>query len=92
MKKHRLIAIMLALLLTLLIVHNALAMSSTNYKIDWILAANGGGGGTATSTNYAARFTVGQAAIGTMNSASYHGTLGYWHVIFSQTYLPLILR
>ena len=92
MKKHRFAAVILALLLTLLIVHSALAMSSANYKIEWILAGNGGGGSATTSTHYVARFTVGQNAIGAATTPTYRGTLGYWHVIFSQTYLPIILR
>ncbi|MBI5028979.1 MAG: hypothetical protein HZB51_00530 [Chloroflexi bacterium] len=92
MKKHRFIAVMLALLLTLVIAHSALAMSSTNYKIEWILAGNASSGGVVTSTNYAARVTIGQNATGNVTGPTYRGTLGYWHVIFSQTYLPIILR
>ncbi len=92
MKKQRLVAITVALLLTFLIAHNALAMSSTNYRVEWLMAGTGGGGGAVTSTNYAVRFTVGQPSTGSITSPSYQGTLGYWHIIFARTYLPLIMR
>lgn len=92
MKKYQLVAIAVALLLTLVLVHNAFAMSSTNYRIDWLIAGTGNGGGAVSSTNYAARFTVGQNVIGTETSPTYRVTLGYWHAMVNQTFLPLIMR
>jgi hypothetical protein len=93
MKKHRWVAIAVALLLTFLIINHALAMSSANYRIEWLMAGTGGGGGAVSSTNYAARITVGQNTIGAMTSTNYRSTLGYWYgVVLDRTFLPLIMR
>ena len=92
MNKRSLIALAIASLLALWLVHNALAMSSTNYRIDWMIAGTANGGGAASSTNYAARVTVGQGFTGAMTSPAYRTNLGYWYILFPKTYLPLILR
>ena len=79
--------------LLLLVAGNALAMSSTNYRLDWFTPLTGGGGGL-TSASYAANVTVGQTAIGEASSASYGTGLGFWYGMLDwfRVYLPLILR
>jgi hypothetical protein len=86
----------LLLLITLsciLLTGKALAMDSTNYRLDWFTPLNGSGG-AADSTNYAISFTVGQTTAGASDSVSYKGCLGYWcetDVAF-KIYLPLVLK
>ncbi|MBU0496255.1 MAG: hypothetical protein KKB13_30745, partial [Chloroflexi bacterium] len=62
--KTKLMAGVGVLFILLLLASNALAMRSTNYWLDWYTPLTGGGGGPASSTNYAVNFTVGQSAIG----------------------------
>jgi hypothetical protein len=77
-----------------LLAGSALAMSSTNYRLDWFTPLTSGGGGTASSTNYAINLTIGQAAIGASSSANYAVGLGYWYgaAVGYKVYLPLVLR
>lgn len=77
-----------------LLAGSALAMSSDNYRLDWFTPLTSGGGGAASSTNYAVYFTVGQSAIGASASTSYGGCLGYWceTAVEDSIYLPLVLR
>lgn len=87
--------ILLALLIIFLLsTSSALAMSSANYKLDWFVPLTGGGGGPASSANYAVNFTVGQSAIGASASANYGIGLGYWYGVITEgrIYLPLIMR
>ena len=87
-------ALLLALVVLLLLAGRVLAMSSTNYRLDWFTPLTGGGGGAANSANYAVNFTVGQSARGTSSSTNYAGCLGYWcgaEVEYS-VYLPIILK
>jgi hypothetical protein len=85
--------ILLALLIFFLLTSSALAMSSTNYKLDWFVPLTGGGGGPAASANYAVNFTVGQTAIGAPTSTNYGVGLGYWYgVMIRNIFLPLIMR
>ena len=94
MNKRTLIAVAGAVLCALLLAGVAVAMSSDNYWLDWFTPLTSGGGGPASSTNYAVNLTVGQTAIGTSSSTNHGGCLGYWcggvggHRIF----LPLVLR
>jgi len=91
----RMLIVLLCLLCGLLLAGRALAMSSTNYRLDWFTPLTGGGGGPAGSTNYAVNFTVGQSAIGASTSTNYRGCLGYWcGAVAAQyrVYLPLVLR
>jgi hypothetical protein len=91
--KRKTIAL-LAVLLCILLTGSALAMSSTNYRLDWFTPLTSGGGGAASSTNYAINLTVGQAAIGGSSSANYAVGLGYWYgvAVGYKVYLPLVLR
>jgi hypothetical protein len=85
-------AILLALAVFLLVAGSALAMVSTNYRLDWYVPLTGGGG-PAVSTNYHANFTVGQTAIGASTSTDYRACLGFWCArFFREVYLPTIMR
>lgn len=85
--------VLLAALSCILLTGKALAMDSTNYRLDWFTPLTGGGG-AASSTSYAISFTVGQTVIGTSDSASYAGCLGYWCSTAAEhkIYLPLVLK
>ena len=87
--------ILLALLIIfLLLTSSALAMSSTNYKLDWFVPLTGSGGSEMSSTNYKAYVTVGQTAIGASASTNYGACLGYWcgQLSGGRLHLPLIMR
>jgi hypothetical protein len=92
MKRASTYLIILALLL--LGTGSALAMTSPNFHLDWFVPMTGGGGGQASSTHYAANFTVGQTVIGTSASQHYGTRLGYWQkVLFDLlNFLPFIVR
>jgi hypothetical protein len=94
MKTKPLVAILIVLALVLLVAGSALAMSSTNYRLDWYVTLSGGGGGPSSSTSYAANFTVGQVAAGASSSTNYEAGLGYWYGAGGQyaVFLPLVLR
>ncbi len=93
MKRKSLITLLIVLLSGLLLVQIAVAMASTNYRLDWSTALTGGGG-SASSTHYAINFTVGQSVIGASTSTSYKAGLGYWHGAAGgyRIYLPLIMK
>lgn len=67
----------LTLILFLLLVGSALAMSSSNYRLDWFTPLAGGGGGAARSASYTAHLTVGQMSSTALSSANYGGCIGY---------------
>jgi hypothetical protein len=91
MDKQKLLIGAAGLLVALLLAGVVLAQSSPSFDLSWHVL--GGGGGRADSTHYAMNGTVGQAAVGFSDSASYGMQGGYWqnwpghHV-----YLPLIVR
>ncbi len=92
--KRKLLILLLTLLLSgLLLAQIAVAMSSTNYRLDWSTALTGGGG-AASSTHYAINFTVGQVAIGVSTSTHYGSSLGYWYGTTGgyKIFLPLIMK
>jgi hypothetical protein len=78
----------------LLMTGNALAMSSTNYRLDWYTPLTSGGGGGGASSNYSANFTIGQSAIGQGASTNYSAGLGFWYGLLEWYWvrLPLVLR
>jgi hypothetical protein len=90
----RRVAVLLALIAILILAGSAIAMSSTNYRLDWFIPMTGGGGGLASSANYAVNVTVGQSVIGASSSTNYQDGLGYWYRGTGPyyLYLPLILR
>ena len=85
-------AILSGLIVALLVVSSALAMSSPNFRLDWNVGSSGGG--PASSTTYQANITIGQTATGASTSASYAAELGYWSAFpfESEAYLPLIAK
>jgi hypothetical protein len=85
--------ILLMLIALLLIAGSALAMSSTNYRLDWFAPLTSSGG-PATSAHYAGSFSVGQSVIGYADSAGYTAGLGYWYGAAGgyKIYLPLVLK
>ena len=95
MSKQVVTALVAGFLCSLLLVGSILAMSSTNYKLDWFTPMTGSGG-PASSTHYAINFTVGQSAIGASSSANYGVGLGYWYGAAAtaayQVFLPLVVR
>lgn len=94
MTKRTLRVIAGGILCTLLVTGVVLAMSSTNYRLDWYVPLTSGGGGLASSAHYTVDFTVGQSAIGTSASSNYGSCLGYWcgAAVAYRIYLPLVLR
>jgi len=91
------IALFLTLAAFLLLAGRARAMSSDHYRLDWFVPLTGGGGGPASSTNYAVNFTVGQSVIGA-SSNTHRACLGYWcgiaeaAAVSYRIYLPLVMR
>jgi len=94
MSKHTPIVIAGVLACLLLLTSAASAMESTNYRLDWFTPLTGGGGGAASSANYAINFTVGQSVAGVSSGANSNVCLGYWCGGAAQyrIYLPLVLR
>jgi hypothetical protein len=94
MRTRVLIAIVVVMLGGLLLAQIALAMTSTNYRLDWFTPLTTNGGGRATSANYAINLTIGQTVRGASNSASYQAGLGYWYGvgILHRILLPLIMK
>jgi hypothetical protein len=85
----------LTLILFLLLVGSVLAMSSNNYRLEWFTPLTSGGGGAASSANYAADLTVGQTASTALSSASYGGCIGFWCREGPEPYniyLPIVVR
>ncbi|MBI5585432.1 MAG: hypothetical protein HY892_16605 [Deltaproteobacteria bacterium] len=92
MKSTKIVVSFISLFCFLLIAITGYAMTSPNYKIDWILPLTGAGGGETGSINYKVNATLGQSVIGLLQSANYQIGLGYWYNIQpGRTYLPLIL-
>lgn len=84
MSKLKITALIAVLLVGLLLVSHALAMSSTNYRLDWFTPMTGGGGGPANSAHYAVNFTVGQTVVGASASQHYGwaGLLVWFAVLY----------
>jgi hypothetical protein len=84
----------LALVAVLLLAGATLAMESDNYRLDWFAPLTSGVGGAASSSHYAVNLTVGQSAIGTSDSTTYRGCLGYWCGTAAEykLYLPAVFR
>lgn len=94
MKTKPILVTLIVLVLVLLVAGSALAMSSTNYRLDWFVPLSGSGGGPSSSTSYAANFTIGQLAAGAASSTNYQAGLGYWSGAGGQyrIFLPIILK
>ena len=99
MKKRRALILLIGLLCAVLLTSNVLAMSSSNYILDWFTPLTGGGGGEAASDNYAVNLTIGQTITGASGSSQVNAGLGYWRggtgpvgEYSWHVYLPLIMR
>lgn len=92
--RRRFVRMGLLVLVAVALALGAVAMTSSNYRLDWFAPGTSGGGGTSTSANYVAHFTVGQTAIGAMNSANYKVNLGYWYglVRIFRRFLPVVMN
>jgi len=92
--KRRNVRVGLLLLLAVMLVAGAVAMKSSNYQLNWFTPGTSNGGGTSTSSNYVAHFTVGQAVIGQMSSSNYKSDLGYWYGLLRQfrRFLPVVME
>lgn len=92
--RRRLVRTGLLAVLAAALAVGAVAMTSSNYRLDWFTPGTGNGGGTSTSSNYVAHFTVGQTAIGTMSSSNYGVNLGYWYglVRIFRRFLPIVME
>ena len=89
------IMILLLLVAMLLMASTSLAISSPNFHLDWFTPMTGGGGGPASSTQYAINFTVGQTVVGASASEHYGSGLGYWYGLLSyiiHNFLPLVMK
>jgi hypothetical protein len=87
--------ILLLLVAMLLMASTSLAISSPNFHLDWFTPMTGGGGGPASSTQYAINFTVGQTVVGASASEHYGSGLGYWYGLLSyiiHNFLPLVMK
>jgi hypothetical protein len=72
----------------------AIAMSSASFRLEWFTPLTSGGGGAASSADYAVNVTIGQTATSISASADYGCCLGYWCgvAVPYRVYLPLVLR
>jgi hypothetical protein len=87
--------ILLTLVAFLLLTGSTLAMDSDNYALEWFTPLTSGGGGAASSDNYAVNLTIGQTAVRASSSANYGACLGYWcgaAEVEYEIYLPLMLQ
>lgn len=92
--RRRIVRMGLLAVLAAALAFGAVAMTSSNYRLDWFTPGTSSGGGTSISPNYAAHFTVGQTAIGTMSSSNYKVNLGYWYglVRIFRRFLPVAME
>ena len=77
MKKRRLVALGLAVLLIILLAGVAVAARSASFAINWQVLS-GGGAPAATVGDVSLNGSLGQTAIGPSSSASYSLNAGYW--------------
>lgn len=92
--KRRDVRVGLLLLLAVSLALGAVAMTSSNYRLDWYTPATSNGGGPIASSNYAVNFTVGQTVIGQSASSNYRADLGYWYglVRIFRRFLPSVMN
>ena len=75
--KYAAILLVLAVLLLLVLAGLVLAQTSTNYDQSWHVLS--GAGAPASSTNFSVDGSVGQLAIGVVESSNYRVESGYWY-------------
>jgi hypothetical protein len=84
--------ILITLALLLLLAQAAQAMSSANYRLDWMIPLTNSGGGEASSTHYTAYYSVGQTAVGEASSTNYTVKMGFWQKFLRWIWLPLLQK
>lgn len=65
-------------------------LASTNYALNWNVAATGGG--TISSTSYKVTSTIGQPTAVSSSSTNYEVQSGFWQKFIYRIFLPLIRR
>lgn len=95
MKRKRIAAASIALVLALLLI--GIAAAQGPYHLNWYVVS--GGGGPMTSDNYLMRSTAGQGGIGLASSDNYRLSAGYWYApvapageVSPLIYLPIIFK
>lgn len=86
--------IVLILIICLMLTNSVMAMSSPNFEIDWMVPLSGGGG-KASSTNYAIHVTIGQTAVGKSESTNFQAAWGFWRGIWQaiwEVFIPVLLK
>ena len=88
------IVVLVTIVCLVVAVSSALAMSSTNFGLDWFVPLTNGGGGVVKSTNCSVDLTVGQTVIGDTTSDNFKTRLGYWHCEDCAWYnlMPVVVR
>lgn len=91
--RWRLVIMMLVSVLVLFLASAALAASSEQFRVDWLVPFSGGGG-TASSAGYTLNITVGQTGGSSSTSAGYSVHLGFWSLNAQDTpvFMPLVAR
>lgn len=92
MKRGRAFVLVLCIVALLALVGSAFANAPEGYDLSWKVI--GGGGGRATSAEYALEGTIGQAAIGPASGGNYQLGGGFWYGLgeIYRVYLPLVLK
>lgn len=90
--KRKLLFLVLVLILMLNIA--ALAATSPNYTLGWLLPMTSGGGGAAESDHYAISYSIGQTAIDHSSSTNFSLDAGFWQDFWQKflIWLPLVRR
>lgn len=71
---------------------NAPAMDSAHFGLNWDVV--GAGGSEIVSAHFRVAATMGQPAVGNLNSAHFAAHTGYWQTLGAthRIYLPLVMR
>ena len=83
------------LLLLLLAVTLTVAMTSTQYRLDWFTPLESSGGGVSSSAHYTVHYTTGQLGSGAQQGTSYRVGLGFWQessLVEWHILLPIVQR
>jgi hypothetical protein len=87
--RARIVVIGLLLAAVLLLASGVQAVSSGNYRLDWVVPLSGGGGAAA-SDGVALNATIGQSFIGGASASENHqAVLGFWGRVVQR--LPVFL-
>lgn len=90
MKKMKILALSLAVLLLILGIGVSSAVLTATYDIDWWVFS--GGGAPSSVGNVTLDGSLGQSIIGNSSSANYELDAGYWLRGVYEVFLPLVLK